>query len=123
VLNEASQIVLKIDFVFVIGTTRFQFSLKITPGSRFKFVQLRGMTALEVMIVARCEVLVEVCGDLCIDAVKRRFWGQVRSLINHIHPLTVRRTGAHGSIPHSRSGQPPPCTALLPKAGAATDYV
>jgi hypothetical protein len=41
VLNEVSQIVLKIDFVFVIGTTPFQFSLKITqivdglPGARF----------------------------------------------------------------------------------------
>jgi hypothetical protein len=34
-LNEVSQIVLKIDFVFVIGTTLFQFSLKITPDSRF----------------------------------------------------------------------------------------
>ena len=35
VLNEVSQIVLKIDFVFVIGTTLFQFSLKVTPDSRF----------------------------------------------------------------------------------------
>jgi hypothetical protein len=35
VLNEASQIDLKIDFVFVIRTTLFQFSLKITPDSRF----------------------------------------------------------------------------------------
>jgi hypothetical protein len=35
VLSEVSQIVLKIDFVFVIGTTLFQFSLKITPDSRY----------------------------------------------------------------------------------------
>ena len=40
VLNEVSQIVLKIDFVFVIGTTLFQFSLKITPDSRFVLLGL-----------------------------------------------------------------------------------
>jgi hypothetical protein len=33
-VNEVSQIVLKIDFVFVIGTTLFQFSLKTSPGVR-----------------------------------------------------------------------------------------
>jgi hypothetical protein len=33
VLNEVSEIVLKIDFVFVIGTAPFQFSLKVTPDS------------------------------------------------------------------------------------------
>ena len=40
VLNEVSQIVLKIDFVCVIGTTLFQFSLKITPDSRFVLLGL-----------------------------------------------------------------------------------
>ena len=40
VLNEDSQIVLKIDFVCVIGTTLFQFSLKITPDSRFVLLGL-----------------------------------------------------------------------------------
>ena len=40
VLNEVSQIVLKIDYVFVIGTTLFQFSLKITPDSRFVLLGL-----------------------------------------------------------------------------------
>ena len=39
-LNEVSQIVLKIDFVFVIGTTLFKFSLKITPDSRFVLLGL-----------------------------------------------------------------------------------
>ena len=39
-LNEVSQIVLKIDFVFVIGTTLFHFSLKITPDSRFVLLGL-----------------------------------------------------------------------------------
>ena len=40
VLNEDSQIVLKIDFVCVIGTTLFQFSLKRTPDSRFVLLGL-----------------------------------------------------------------------------------
>jgi hypothetical protein len=40
VLNEVSQIVLKIDFVRAIGSTRFQFSLKITPDSRFVLLGL-----------------------------------------------------------------------------------
>jgi hypothetical protein len=34
-LNEVSQIVLKIDFLFVIRTTPFQFVVKITPDSCF----------------------------------------------------------------------------------------
>jgi hypothetical protein len=34
VLDEVSRIVLRIDFVFVLGATPFQFSLKITPDSR-----------------------------------------------------------------------------------------
>ena len=39
-LNEVSQIVLRIDFVFAIGTTRFQLSLKVTPDSRFVLLGL-----------------------------------------------------------------------------------
>ena len=39
-LIEVSQIVLEVDFVFVIGTTLFQFSLKITPVSRFVLLGL-----------------------------------------------------------------------------------
>jgi hypothetical protein len=51
VLNEVPQNVLKIDFVCVIGTTPFQFSLKITPDSSFVLLGLiSGVLSLLLML-------------------------------------------------------------------------
>ena len=51
VLNEVSQIVLKIDFACAIGTTLFQFSLRITPDSRFVLLGLiSGVLSLMSML-------------------------------------------------------------------------
>jgi hypothetical protein len=49
--SEVSQTVLKIGRVFAIGTTLFQFALRMTPGSRFVLLgRISGVLSLLSML-------------------------------------------------------------------------